>query len=69
MDISTTFIFPPLDKVDGVEYTYKSFISNYESVQCEGCHLGSYLIPGTLFNGKRKKFLDILAKYPLAKVH
>ena len=25
MDISPTFIFPPLDKVDGVEYTYKCF--------------------------------------------
>ena len=52
MDISPSFIFPPLDKVDGVEYTYKSFInSNYKSVQCKGCHLGSYP----------------LAKCPLAK--
>ena len=36
----TNFDFPPLDEVDGVEYTYKSFISKYKSVQCEGpCQL------------------------------
>ena len=36
------FYFPPLDQVDGVEYTSQIFISNYKSVQFEGCHLDSY---------------------------
>ena len=30
IDISPTYIFTPLDEVDGLEYTYKSFISNYK---------------------------------------
>ena len=60
MDILPTFIFPPLDKVDGVEDTYKSFISNYKSVPHEGSHLASYYIQGTLFNGKRKKLDTVL---------
>ena len=50
---------PPLDKVDGVEYTYKRFISNYKSVQC-GILNSRHFIPGTLFSGKRKQ----LAKCP-----